>query len=110
MQWVPLYAEAFFDLKNDSHNLQLTVWGNVTGARTTGELPPADDPYWKDPNKTNGKIVQIPEQGFETATTLIRKVEFLSYRPFYDNADFCDKGLVNGSCPLPPVFGEVQYR
>ncbi|KAJ4203503.1 hypothetical protein NW767_004999 [Fusarium falciforme] len=109
MQWVPLYAEAFFDLKNDTHKLQLTVWGNVTGARTTGELPPADDPYWKDPNKTNGKIVRVPEQDFDTATTLIRKVEFLSYRPFYDNTDFCDKGLVNGSCPLPPVFGEVQY-
>ncbi|KAM0437616.1 hypothetical protein ACHAPT_001980 [Fusarium lateritium] len=109
LQWVPLYADATFDLNNDSHRLEVVLWGNVTGSRLRGELPPPEDNYWKDPNKTNGKIVQLPETDFKTATTLIRKVEYLSYRPYYNSTDFCDDGVVNGSCPLPPIFKEVQF-
>ncbi|KAJ3514998.1 hypothetical protein NM208_g15015 [Fusarium decemcellulare] len=111
LQWVPLYADAVFDLKDDSHNLLVTIWGNVTGARSGGELPPANDSYWEDDTKTNGKIVQIPDKEYNKAVTLTRKIQFLSYQPYDSPTDFCEKALLhNMSCPLSPVFHEVDFN
>jgi hypothetical protein len=102
LQWVPLYLDAIFDTENDTHNLRVTTWGNVTGSYTAVKLPPPSDPAWTNPNQTDGKIQRTPDPSF--ATTLVRKVNVLTYEPFHEAKDFCRDALVNGTCPLPPVF------
>jgi hypothetical protein len=103
LQWVPLYLDAVFDTKTPSNNLQVIVWGNVTGSQTLDTLPPPNDPYWKETNETNGKIDETPY--IDTlATTLVRRVNVLTYEPWNDRSNFCTQSLVNGTCPLPPVF------
>ncbi|POR31251.1 Putative membrane protein [Tolypocladium paradoxum] len=106
LQWVPLYADAKFDTKNDSHNLQLIVWGNVSGSQNQAVLPPPGSSYWTDPNETNGKIIETPGPDGENkkATTLYQRVNVLTYEPWNHRDNFCKNGLVNGTCPLSPKF------
>lgn len=106
LQWQPLYADAKFNTRSGSHNLQLIVWGNVTGSQNQDDLPAPDDRYWTNPNETNGKIIETPdpEADNKKATTLFRRVNVLTYEPWHDPVNFCKHGLVNGSCPLAPVF------
>lgn len=107
LQWEPLYVDAFFDTKTRNNNLHVTVWANVTGSQNSGSLPPPNDPYWTDPKETNGKIEQTPY--IDTlATTLIRRVNVLTYEPWNDRSNFCTDSLVNGTCPLAPTFGNVD--
>ncbi|KAM0254765.1 hypothetical protein ACHAQJ_006422 [Trichoderma viride] len=103
LQWVPMYVDAVFDTKSPSNNLQVIVWGNVTGSQNVGTLPPPDDPYWKETNETNGKIDETPYSD-TLATTLVRRVNVLTYEPWNDRSNFCTDSLVNGTCPLAPVF------
>ena len=106
LQWVPLYADAVFDTHHETHNLQVIVWANVSGSQNQGSLPPANSPYWTDDSQTNGKIIESanPDSPHAVATTLYRKVNVLTYNPWNKLEDFCRDGLVNGSCPLSPVF------
>lgn len=112
LQWVPLYVGATFDTKNKSHNLRITVWGNVTGEYnpTAGpELPPWDSDDWSNPNVTDGKIVDNP---FPTTanflTTLHSKINVVTYEPYAADFDFCKDALTNASCPLGPVFNRTE--
>ncbi|KPM36111.1 hypothetical protein AK830_g10472 [Neonectria ditissima] len=107
LQWESLYIDVVFDTKDDSHNLEVTVWGNVTGSQDGGTLPAAGDSYWTDPKETNGKIIHSanPNAPDSKATTLILKLDFLSYQPWNHTMFFCTQGLGNGyQCPLSPVF------
>lgn len=106
LQWEPLYADVVFDTQGDNHNLQVIVWGNVSGSMSSNSLPGPNDPYWTDDNKTDGKIIQSPEPENDspTATTLYRKIDVLTFEPWNQGVDFCVSGLVNASCPLGPVF------
>jgi hypothetical protein len=107
LQWVPLEAEAVFDTAENNHNLRLIVWGNVTGSRERVDLPPPDSDYWENDDETPGKIIREPEPNGvpkSLATTLYRKVNVATYEPWNEAVDFCQDGLVNGSCPLGPVF------
>lgn len=106
LQWVPLYVNAVFDTKTPNNNLQVIVWGNVTGSQNLGTLPPPNDPYWQNPNETNGKIDETPYSD-TLATTLVRRVNVLTYEPWNDRTNFCTNDLVNGTCPLAPTFGNV---
>lgn len=113
LQWVPLYADAVFDTENEKHNLRVIVWGNVTGTRNGSAMPPPGDPSWKDPSDINGKIAVTPQKkdGYNTATTYFPKVHFLTYAPYNTGKfNFCSTSLINGSCPLGPYFGPVDYR
>lgn len=103
LQWVPKYLDAVFDTKTPNYNLQVIAWGNVTGSQNVGPLPPAGDPYWKDANETNGKIDETPYSD-TLATTLVKRVNVLTYEPYNDRSNFCTDSLVNGTCPLAPVF------
>ena len=109
LQWKPLYADAKFDTENGSHNLQLIVWGNVDGSQNRAVLPPPDSDYWRNPNDTNGKIIETPEPDMQKpiATTLYRRVNVLTYEPWHQVVNFCRNGLVNGSCPLSPSFSNL---
>jgi hypothetical protein len=102
LQWVPLYLDAVFDTVNESHTLRVTTWGNVTGSYRLVDLPPATDPSWQNENDTDGKIQRLPEP--DIATTLVRKMNVLTYEPFHEAKDFCRDALTNGRCPLPPIF------
>ncbi|KAL7922708.1 hypothetical protein ACQKWADRAFT_312928 [Trichoderma austrokoningii] len=103
LQWVPLYLDAVFDTKSPNNNLQVIAWGNVTGSQNIGPLPLPGDPYWKDANETNGKIDETPYED-TLATTLVKRVNVLTYEPYNDRSNFCADSLVNGTCPLAPVF------
>jgi hypothetical protein len=106
LQWVPRWVEASFNATDPKHTLRVTMWGNVTGAFTNVALPPSDSPHWKDPTKTDGKIMDVPEPDVANPklTTLHSKIGVLTYEPWSDNTNFCNTSLVNASCPLGPVF------
>lgn len=106
LQWTPLYADASFDTESDSHRLLVTIWGNVSGSVSGADLPDGDSSYWTNPNETEGKIVRTPDPDGKDAkaTTLYRRVGVLTYQPWSHTDDFCTSGLVNGTCPLSPVF------
>ncbi|KAI2638185.1 integral membrane protein [Xylaria nigripes] len=108
LQFAPLVADAVFEARGKNHNLLLTVWGNVTGRVGDSTLPQPADPAWNDPNSQealNGKIQNTIETGLAryNATTLHSTVDVLNYRPYSNDAYFCES-LVNGSCPLGPAF------
>ncbi|KAI1383348.1 uncharacterized protein F4822DRAFT_434469 [Hypoxylon trugodes] len=114
LQWVPKFVEAVFDTENPTHNLMVTVWGNVTGRVGSDPLPAPDSPDWNDPKKAlNGKIQNEPEPNVPVeqlkVTTLHSKVDVLTYEPFTANVNFCDN-IVNGSCPLAPVFANLAWN
>ncbi|GJC99748.1 integral membrane protein [Colletotrichum higginsianum] len=106
LQWNPVYIDARFDTENPDHSLQIIVWGNVAGSYRDVTLPPPNDPLWVDPNYTDGKILDFTRQG-NKVTTLASKVNVLTYEPFSNVSSFCDYSLVNGSCPLSPVFNNT---
>ena len=108
LQFVPLFVDAVFNTKDPSHNLLVTVWGNVTGSGPSPlvALPSANDTsYWSNPNNTQGKIANDPDptSADPRLTTLFNKVDVLTYEPWSEAVDFCDQ-LVNATCPLGPQF------
>ncbi|OAA49415.1 integral membrane protein [Metarhizium rileyi] len=105
LQWVPVEAHAKFDTKNDTHNLQLVVWGNVTGSVNKQTLKPPNDPDWTNDNKTDGKIVN--SENSQNGTTVKSSIGMLTYVPWSHRNFFCDEALVGGHCPLAPVFNET---
>ena len=111
LQWVPQYVDAAFDTTNSSHNLQIIVWGNVTGRIGLDPLPPPNSSRWDDPEDVLwAKIRDTPypelPDGERKATTLHTTVDVLTYDPYVRPTNFCN-GLVNASCPLGPVFNNT---
>ena len=107
LQWVPARVDASFDTTDAKHTLRITMWGNVTGSAINVTLPPGNDTnYWNDAKKIDGKILNEPEPNVPDPklTTLRSKINFLTYEPFSNSANFCTDKLVNASCPLAPVF------
>jgi len=102
LQFVPLFMDASFNTTDPSHQLMVTVWGNVTGAYTQVQLPSPNDPAWTNPNYTDGKIENLPSPHTKW-TTLSKKINVLTYEPWKESDKFCDV-LVNGTCPLAPTF------
>lgn len=84
LQFEPLYVDAVFDTENESHGLRVTAWGNVTGGKIERQPNPKSD---------NPK-----------ATTLIRRVNVLTYEPYRNLSDFCGDALKNLECPLGSVL------
>ncbi|EXJ87336.1 hypothetical protein A1O3_04295 [Capronia epimyces CBS 606.96] len=103
LQFVPFNVSAVFDTSSPRHNLNITVYGNVSGKATDEPYPPPDDPSWTNPNDTFGKIPDLSETN-NKYTTLFTEFNFLSYTPW--NAEpmrFCES-VVEGTCPLAPAF------
>ncbi|KAI8624659.1 integral membrane protein [Xylariaceae sp. FL1651] len=114
LQFVPLVADAVFEAHDQSYNLLVTVWGNVTGRVGNATLPNYGDPQWGN-NESEatlpGKIQNTIEQGVPSfnATTLHSTIDVLSYRPYSNDAYFC-QNIINGSCPLGPVFNQTIIK
>ncbi|KAK7951251.1 uncharacterized protein PG986_006979 [Apiospora aurea] len=107
LQWVPLYLDAVFDLENPTHNLRVTVYGNVTGTVGNTTLPLWNSTQWNGTgNVLNGKIQNQPDGPQGKATTLFSKVDVLSYEPYKTSSNFCNS-TKNGPCPLGPVFNNT---
>jgi hypothetical protein len=113
LQFDALYVDAVFNTAEPSHNLIITVWGNVTGSGpgVVVDLPPyTNTSYWNS-NQTDlgGKIEDEPNPSLADPklTTLFSKINVLTYEPWNETIDFCSK-LINASCPLGPSFFSVN--
>lgn len=103
LQWIPLAVSAVFNLSVPSHNLNVTVYGNVTGQATTQPLPPSNSSQWFNPNATLGKIIDVdPDTNLHS--TLKTSFNVLTYTPYHAlPSPFCNSTL-NAICPIAPVF------
>ena len=106
LQFIPLYVNATFNSTAPSHNLNFTIYGNVTGRTSEQQLPSPGDSHWKYPNETEGKIPDV-SQPANTYTTLKATFNVLDYTPYNNKGTrFCES-LVQGECPLAPLFTNV---
>lgn len=103
LQITPYWVWALFNASASSHNLNITVYGNVTGIATQQPYPPINDPQWTNPNETVGKIVDV-SKATNLATTLEAQFNVLDYTPYNAPATrFCNT-TIQGNCPLAPNF------
>lgn len=103
LQYVPLDVAVKFNLSDPLHRLSVTVYGNVSGtADRLVNYPPVNDPSWKDPNSTVGKIVDLSISN-NKYTTLLTSFDVLNFVAFTNASQFC-QSLTQGDCPLGPVF------
>ncbi|KAH9861053.1 hypothetical protein IAQ61_010789 [Plenodomus lingam] len=105
LQFTPMYVWATFDTINPTHRLNVTVYGNVSGQAQFGQLPGPTDARWSDPNNTFGKIVDLDQQN-NKYTTLFWNNKVLTYSAYGSPPDQFCRSVINGSCPLAPVFPE----
>lgn len=107
LQFIPLYVAAQFNSTRPDLNLNVTVYGNVSGTETKEPYPPPDDPRWSNPNETLGKIVSV-NPSTNTFTTLFPRLDVVSFSAAGGSVQpFCDS-LTQGECPLGPVFNFTQ--
>lgn len=100
LQFTPYWVWASFDTSAASHRLNVTIYGNVEGQATQGDLPPHDSPQWTNPNNTLGKIVNVTK----LATTLEADFNVLDYTPYNAPATYFCESMVRGHCPIAPNF------
>ncbi|KAG8533748.1 uncharacterized protein KY384_001489 [Bacidia gigantensis] len=106
LQFVPLYVWAAFNSTAPSHNLNITVYGNVTGVSRKINLPTSrTDPQWANPNETDGKIPDLAgDPGNEKFTTFTAEYAVLDYTPWNPLATrLCNTSALS-PCPWAPVF------
>lgn len=105
LQFVPLFVWATFNTSSDSHNLNVTVYGNVSGIATQQPYPVLDDPQWTNPNETVGKIPDIAgppdDQKYTTFETSFHVLDYTPYAP--DATRFCNSSALL-PCPIAPAF------
>lgn len=97
LQFIPMFANAVFNATTTSHNLNVTVYGNITGRLSNN----------KNSSQSDG---MIPDRGIDPhlgtenpkATTLLTSMRVLDY-PVYiaPSARFCNS--TNSACPLGPA-------
>lgn len=105
LQFVPLFVWASFNTSAESHNLNVTVYGNVAGIANVQSYPVPTDPQWTNPNDTVGKIPDVYGSGADALyTTFTTEFNVLDYTPYApDAARFCNTSSVT-ACPVAPVF------
>jgi hypothetical protein len=104
LQFTPYFFDVRFNTTAPSHNLNITIYGNVSGQATEGDLHPWNDKqYWEDPTEGFGKIVDESPTN-PKLTTLYSTFMVASYTAYEDHgSQFCIS-TVNASCPIPPSF------
>jgi hypothetical protein len=108
LKFTPMYVWAAFDTANPSHNLNVTVYGNVSGQSDRGTLPAWDNTEaWENPNSTLfGKIVDV-DKAANKYTTLFSDFRTLTYSSWTSAPEqFCANTLNNSAsdCPMAPAF------
>lgn len=102
VRFEPKFANASFTFEDGVHTLSVKVHGNVTGRYNDVVLPPPDSTQWDDDNEPEGKIQDLPAPGTKY-TTIINKINLLSYEPWSKHERFCQM-LDDAECPLGPAF------
>lgn len=100
LQFIPMFANAVYNATTSSHNLNLTVYGNITGGLSINQNFPLNDTHWSDNDQTDGKIPDIGTAGLITALRATIKV--LDYTLYSSVTSFCNS-TVNKPCPLAPA-------
>lgn len=102
LQFIPMIANAVFSPTTTSHNLNVIVYGNITGGHSNNQDLSLNGT--SDNNQTDGKI---PDIGTDTKfTTLLATMNVLDYSLYpAQPAQFC-KSTVNKHCPLGPAIIE----
>lgn len=101
LQWVPLFFDATFDTAYPNE-LQVTLYGNVTGQQVFGTYPPPSSPTWKDANDTFGKIANVGSA--HNFTTLFSSFDDLSYSAWNAQPSRFCAHVTQGTCPMGPKF------
>lgn len=104
LQFKPLFVNATFNSTAASHNLNITVYGDVMGTTNGANPPDRSDPQWSNPNETIGKIPDLGPSN--TYTTLKTSFNVLDYTPYTAPSRFCESTLQQ-PCPMIPTF--VKY-
>ncbi|KAF2621550.1 hypothetical protein BU25DRAFT_237218 [Macroventuria anomochaeta] len=108
LQFTPMYVWAAFDTHNPTHNLNVTVYGNVSGQSDRGTLPsPSDTSKWDNPNSTLfGKIEDVDKLSnhYTTLFSDFRTLTYSSWTP--TGVQFCANVLNTtvSDCPMAPAF------
>ena len=104
LQFQPQYIWTEFDSSNRSHQLNITVYGNVVGAATNETLPEPTDPRWQQANFTLGKIVD-EDQKNNHRSTFFARFNVLDYTPYDASPTALCEHTIPGhqQCPLIPV-------
>ena len=102
LQYIPLNVSVHFNLTDSLHPLNVMVYGNVSGTADGSPAPPWTDPSWSNKSSTVGKIVDVSASN-NKYTTLVTPFDVLSFEPYYNASPFC-QSVVQGECPLGPVF------
>jgi hypothetical protein len=104
LAFTPKYVWASLDTADSKHDLNLTVYGMVSGQMDRGVLPDRNnDTYWADPTNTFGKIVES-DPGTNKYTTLFTGFRVLTYSAGnLEPRPFCST-LLNETCPIAPAF------
>ncbi|EME46848.1 hypothetical protein DOTSEDRAFT_70718 [Dothistroma septosporum NZE10] len=104
LKFTPSFVNAtFINTAGSTHDLDLTIYGNVSGRQYQEPLPAGNDSYWSNDNETNGKIVNVAQGG--NYTTLIADYTVLTFTAYNNQGEqFCSTLNNNESCPLSPVF------
>ena len=103
LQWVPQAVWATFNSSGPQYNLNITVYGNVTGQTSGTPLPASDNSSWTDTSITAGKI---PDKNNQTGkeSTLFTTLNVLGYTPYSSpGTRFCDSVINNDQTPVCPV-------
>lgn len=100
LQFVPLFVNAVFNTTDKKRNLNITVYGNVTGQAQDGAYPPRTDPIFKNDTKGLFSIADAPDN----FTTLFTNIDVLSYEAYNAApARFCNTTLKR-DCPWIPLW------
>jgi ML-like domain len=106
LQFVPLFFEAVYDPAPGPNPLNITIYGNITGAAQGQTAPAPGSSQWDNSSETAGKIVSVVDN---TYTTLFTTINLLTFTPDSGVGQFCET-VVQGSCPLGPVFDVNAYE
>ncbi len=103
LQFSPLFVNVRFNTTDQSHNLNVTIHGNVSGQATEGDYPPPDSPSWTDPESPFGKIVNVSTQNNKLSTlfSTFRVLQYTAYKA--PASEFC-RSTINQPCPIGPAF------
>lgn len=100
LQFNPLFVNATFNSTAASHNLNITVYGDVMGGSNCPNS--SSDPLWSNLNET---LCKIPDIGpSDIFTTLKASFNVLDYTPYTAPLSrFCN-GTLPKPCPITPSF------
>ena len=107
LQFVPLFVNAVFNATDPAHNLNITVYGNVSITPTSQQqFPPPNSSSWTNNSVTLGKITDLsPTNPVATYSTLFTVFNVLSFMPYKaTRSRFCNSTIPGTQCPISPRF------